>query len=187
MNIKIKFIYNNKFYLTNLNKIYVNLIMSSKLFKNDKNYILKIVQKETKTHLLYYLINETVEKYELKSNPLGLTHESYFMSKNLNARDLIKLNFFYRKISTIYRYNFGEVQLSFLWDGSSHYEFYKRKWISFFKKETLDMINNETFIKSLLMLTENKDINKLQYKISTFIRKKFNIQVYKKKGVVLHF
>ena len=48
------------------------------------------------------------------------------------------------------------------------------------------MINNDTFIKSLLMLTKNKNINKLQYKISTFIRKKFNIQVYKKKGVVLH-
>ena len=160
--------------------------MSSKLFKNDKNYILKIAQKETKTQLISYLINEAIKKYELKSNPLGLIYKPYLKSEKLNVTELMKFNFFYRKISTIYRYNYGEVQLSFLWDGSSHSEFYKRKWISFFKKETSAMINNDTFIKSLLMLTKNKDINKLQYKISTFIRKKFNIQVYKKKGVVLH-
>ncbi len=160
--------------------------MSSKLFKNDKNYILKIAQKETKTQLISYLINEAIKKYELKSNPLGLIYKPYLKSEKLNVTELMKLNFFYRKISTIYRYNYGEVQLSFLWDGSSHNEFYKRKWISFFKKETSAMINNDTFIKSLLMLTKNKNINKLQYKISTFIRKKFNIQVYKKKGVVLH-
>ena len=160
--------------------------MSSKLFKNDKNYILKIAQKETKTQLISYLINEAIKKYELKSNPLGLIYKPYLKSEKLNVTELMKLNFFYRKISTIYRYNYGEVQLSFLWDGSSHNEFYKRKWISFFKKETSAMINNDTFIKSLLMLTKNKNINKQQYKISTFIRKKFNIQVYKKKGVVLH-
>lgn len=161
--------------------------MSSKLFKNDKNYILKIAQKETKTQLISYLINEAIKKYELKSNPLGLIYKPYLKSEKLNVTELMKLNFFYRKISTIYRYNYGEVQLSFLWDGSSHNEFYKRKWISFFKKETSAMINNDTFIKSLLMLTKNRDINKLQYKISTFVRKKFNIQVYKKKGIVLHF
>ncbi len=160
--------------------------MSSKLFKNDKNYILKIAQKETKTQLISYLINEAIKKYELKSNPLGLIYKPYLKSEKLNVTELMKLNFFYRKISTIYRYNYGEVQLSFLWDGSSHNEFYKRKWISFFKKETSAMINNDTIIKSLLMLTKNKNINKLQYKISTYIRKKFNIQVYKKKGVVLH-
>ena len=160
--------------------------MSSKLFKNDKNYILKIAQKETKTQLISYLINEAIKKYELKSNPLGLIYKPYLKSEKINVTELMKLDFFYRKISTIYRYNYGEVQLSFLWDGSSHNEFYKRKWISFFKKETSAMINNDTIIKSLLMLTKNKNINKLQYKISTFIRKKFNIQVYKKKGVVLH-
>tara|TARA_B100001989_G_scaffold200149_1_gene148658 strand:+ start:1486 stop:1971 length:486 start_codon:yes stop_codon:yes gene_type:complete len=160
--------------------------MSSKLFKNDKNYILKIAQKETKTQLISYLINEAIKKYELKSNPLGLIYKPYLKSEKINVTELMKLDFFYRKISTIYRYNYGEVQLSFLWDGSSHNEFYKRKWISFFKKETSAMISNDTFIKSLLMLTKNKNINKLQYKISTFIRKKFNIQVYKKKGVVLH-
>ena len=160
--------------------------MSSKLFKNDKNYILKIAQKETKTQLISYLINEAIKKYELKSNPLGLIYKPYLKSEKINVTELMKLDFFYRKISTIYRYNYGEVQLSFLWDGSSHNEFYKRKWISFFKKETSAMINNDTIIKSLLMLTKNKNINKLQYKISTYIRKKFNIQVYKKKGVVLH-
>ena len=86
--------------------------MSSKLFKNDKNYILKIAQKETKTKLISYLINEAIKKYELKSNPLGLIYKPYLKSEKLNVTELMKLNFFYRKISTIYRYNYGEVQLT---------------------------------------------------------------------------
>ena len=68
--------------------------MSSKLFKNDKNYILKIAQKETKTQLISYLINEAIKKYELKSNPLGLIYKPYLKSEKLNVTELMKLNFF---------------------------------------------------------------------------------------------
>ena len=60
------------------------------------------------------MINEAIKKYELKSNPLGLIYKPYLKSEKLNVTELMKLNFFYRKISTIYRYNYGEVQLSFL-------------------------------------------------------------------------
>ena len=60
------------FNAANLIKIYVNLNMSTKLFKNDKNYILKSVQNDTKKELLKYLIEISIHKYEVKSNPLGL-------------------------------------------------------------------------------------------------------------------
>jgi hypothetical protein len=33
---------------------------------------------------------------------------------------------------------------------------------------------------------KNNDISELQYNLSTFIRKKFNIQVFKRKGIVVH-
>ena len=46
--------------------------MSDKLFKNDKNYILKKVQSNTKKTLINYLILKSIEKYELLTNPLGL-------------------------------------------------------------------------------------------------------------------
>ena len=50
--------------------------MSTKLFKNDKNYILKSVQNDTKKELLKYLVELSIHKYEVKSNPLGLVDDS---------------------------------------------------------------------------------------------------------------
>ena len=44
--------------------------MSDKLFKNDKNYILKKVQLNTKKTLINYLILKSIERYELLTNPL---------------------------------------------------------------------------------------------------------------------
>ena len=162
--------------------------MSNKQFKNDKNYILKSVQNETKEELLLYLLKISIKKYEYRSNPLGLVDTSFKKLKKYNIDVISKLNFFYKKLSTIYRYNYGEVQLSFLWDGSSHKEFYKRRWINFFKEEILNMTEKKVFLKTLLSLTilRDNDLNQLQYNLSAFIRKKFKIQVFKKKGVVLH-
>ena len=162
--------------------------MSDKLFKNDKNYILKSVQNDTKKELLNYLFRKSLEKYELKSNSLGLVDKSFRKFYCYNNEIENRLSFFYRKISTIYRYNYGEVQLRFLWDGSSHNEFYKDQWKKFFKNEISFMIEKNIFLKTLLSLIKLKsdNINLLQYNLSAFIRKKFNMQVFKKKGVVLH-
>ena len=164
--------------------------MSTKLFKNDKNYILKSVQNDTKKELLMYLIEISIHKYEVKSNPLGLVDDSIKKLNNYNSRVISRLNFFYKKISAIYRYNYGEVQLSFLWDGSSHEEYYKNEWKEFFNKETNKMIKDISFLKYILSIIvlnfSKKTISEYQYKLSTYIRKKFNIQVFKRKGVVLH-
>ena len=46
--------------------------MSVKQFKNDKNYILKKIQLETKDRLLKKLIKMSSDTYTNKSNPLGL-------------------------------------------------------------------------------------------------------------------
>ena len=168
---------------------YINLSMSRKLFKQDKNYILKKAQMETKSFLLKNLIQKSIIKYEMKSNPLGLIDSTSISLKKYKINHESTLNFFYKKISTIYRYNYGEVQLSFLWDGSSHYEFYKNRWIIFFEKETKKMIENYSFLKHILSITvfyeDINDISENQYQLSTFIRKEFKIQVFKKKGVVI--
>ena len=101
---------------------------------------------------------------------------------NYNSRVISRLNFFYKKISAIYRYNYGEVQLSFLWDGSSHNEFYKKRWIDFFKKEVLIMIEKNVFLKTLLSLTilQNDNLSLHQYNLSSFIRKKFKTLISNK-------
>ena len=153
--------------------------MSIKLFKQDKNYILKKVQSKTKNHLLKNLIKKSIIKYELESNPLGLIDSTSISLKKYEINHESKLNFFYKKISTIYRYNYGEVQLSFLWDGSSHHEFYKNRWVSFFENETNKMIENYSFLKYILSITvfskNINDISENQYKLSTYIRKEFKI------------
>jgi|TARA_B110000881_G_C18483907_1_gene468062 hypothetical protein len=164
--------------------------MKSKLFKSDKNYILKKIQKESQSSLINFLINKSIKTYDQKTNSIGLLDN---ISKNIrkfnfsNDKDFI---FFYKKISTIYRYNYGEVQLSFLWNGSSHEEFYRKRWKIFFKNEVKVMCENYGFLKTIIYMTvfskKNKDISELQYNLSTFIRKKFNIQVFKRKGIVIH-
>tara|TARA_Y100001970_G_scaffold230714_1_gene286576 strand:- start:5 stop:505 length:501 start_codon:yes stop_codon:yes gene_type:complete len=164
--------------------------MSVKQFKNDKNYILKKIQLETKDKLLKKLIKMSSDTYINKSNPLGLIDKTTIRLNNIKKYNLKSLNFFYNKLSAIYRYNYGEVQLSFLWDGSSHEEYYRNRWISFFVKETNRMLQKLSFLKYVLYLTIfSKDINEkseVQYKLSTFLRKDFNIQVFKRKGIVVH-
>lgn len=164
--------------------------MKTKLFKSDKNYILKKIQKESQTSLINFLVNQTIKTYDKKTNPLGLLDDISINIKKFNFTNNKDFIFFYRKISTIYRYNHGEVQLSFLWDGSSHEEFYRKRWKIFFKNEIEIMCENYTFLKTIIFMTifskKNNDISELQYNLSTFIRKKFKIQVYKRKGVVVH-
>lgn len=164
--------------------------MSMKQFKNDKNYILKKIQLETKEKLLKKLIKTSTILYNKKSNPLGLIDKTTDKLKKTKEINYKSLNFFYNKLSTIYRYNHGEVQLSFLWDGTSHEEYYRNRWKSFFKRETNRMSQNLSFLKLVLYLTifsNNVDEKaEIQYRVSTFLRKDFNIQVFKRKGVVLH-
>ena len=51
------------------------------------------------------------------------------------------------------------------------------------------MIQNNSFLKHILSITvfdnEINNISENQYKLSTYIRKEFKIQVFKKKGVVI--
>ena len=50
--------------------------MSDKLFINDKNYILKKVQSQTKNSLLQLLISNSIKKFEKSTNSLGLIDET---------------------------------------------------------------------------------------------------------------
>tara|TARA_B100001057_G_scaffold13732_1_gene12904 strand:+ start:8632 stop:9132 length:501 start_codon:yes stop_codon:yes gene_type:complete len=162
--------------------------MAEKQFQNDKNYILKNVQNECRKEFLINLIRKSVNLYEQKSNSLKLNDSiSKYLRKN-KIKDFKNLNFFYRKLSAIYRFNHGETQLRFLWDGSSHEDHYRDRWRSFFADETEKLINNISILKMILSVTvfnlgENRILSN-QYKLSSYIRKNFNAQVFKRKGVI---
>ena len=164
--------------------------MKIKLFKADKNYILKRVQKESQSSLIKFLISTSINTYQKKTNSIGLLDKTSELINNYNLKTSKDFIFFYNKISAIYRYNYGEIQLSFLWDGSSHEEFYRNRWKNFFKNEIKLMCSNYSFLKNIISMTifnkKINDISELQYNLSTFIRKKFNIQVFKRKGIVVH-
>ena len=162
--------------------------MAEKQFQNDKNYILKNIQKECRNEFLINLIRKSVNAYEQKSNSLKLNDSiSNYLKKN-NIKDFNNLNFFYRKLSAIYRFKYGETQLSFLWDGRSHEDYYKERWRSFFTVETEKLINNISILKMILSVTVfnlGKDrILSNQYKLSSYIRMNLNAQVFKRKGVI---
>tara|TARA_B100000900_G_scaffold141235_1_gene119669 strand:- start:5701 stop:6201 length:501 start_codon:yes stop_codon:yes gene_type:complete len=162
--------------------------MTEKQFQNDKNYILKRVQTECRKEFLMNLIKKSVDTYEQKSNSLKLNDSiSNYLKKN-KIKDFKNLNFFYRKLSAIYRFNHGETQLRFLWDGKSHEDHYKDKWKAFFTVETEKLINNISILKMILSVTafnlgEDRILTN-QYKLSSYIRKNFNAQVFKRKGVI---
>ena len=79
--------------------------MSLKQFKNDKNYILKKIQLETKDRLLKKLIKMSRDTYANKSNPLGLIDKTTNRLNKIREYNLKSLYFFYNKLSAIYRYN----------------------------------------------------------------------------------
>ena len=162
--------------------------MVEKQFQNDKNYILKNIQNECRKEFLINLIRKSVNLYEQKSNSLKLNDSiSNYLKKN-KIKNFKNLNFFYRKLSAIYRFNHGETQLRFLWDGRSHEDHYRDKWRSFFTVETEKLINNISILKMILSVTvfnlgEDRILSN-QYKLSSYIRKNFNAQVFKRKGVI---
>ena len=152
--------------------------MKINLFKADKNYILKKVQKESQSSLIKFLISTSINTYQKKTNSIGILDKTSELINNYNLKNSKDFIFY------------GEVQLSFLWDGSSHEEFYRNRWKNFFKNEIKLMCSNYSFLKNIISMTifnkKINDISELQYNLSTFIRKKFNIQVFKRKGIVVH-
>jgi len=156
----------------------------NKIAKDTNIFLKKFIKKQKKSELIIPM------QYGLFSGGKKIRSKILIDVGSLFKINYKSLNFFYNKLSTIYRYNHGEVQLSFLWDGTSHEEYYRNRWKSFFKRETNRMSQNLSFLKSVLYLTifsNNVDEKaEIQYRVSTFLRKDFNIQVFKRKGVVLH-
>ena len=79
--------------------------------------------------------------------------------------------------------------MSIIWDGRNQSEFYEENWKNYFKNQVDSMLKNSTFIRIIVNLTAlnktSKNLKKLHYRLSNLIKNKFEIQVFKKKGLVL--
>ena len=161
--------------------------MNRKFFPTDKNYILQEVQNELRSELLHHLV-EFVKRYYLKNhNPLGLIDDSIERIKNCEDYAVSMLDEFYDDLAVIYRFQFAEVQLEFLFDGTSHYDKYHKEWQEFFKTSVKEYCLNDHFVKAVLEITVFHPVghrallagNRMKYFLEHF----FELKVYKYRGV----
>lgn len=163
--------------------------MAEKLFHLDRNYLLQEAQSELQIALLEDFVRRAVTGYQAIHNPLGLIDDTVAQINTYSpSKDqLVPFEVFYKKLAAIYRYEYGNNQLEFVWDGRSHQEYYAELWSEFFVQQTNKLFLHTTFLKIVLELTvfshQLSDNQMLIYRISSVFREQFNYQVYKRKGV----
>lgn len=166
---------------------YIKAQMDTKLFTLDKNYLLKEVQIKLRAKLLRQLVSDAKNLYLEKSNPLGLIDETIIKLVNTESRDIDYLNSFYYELAGIYRLKYGENQLEFLFDGSSHFIKYEKDWQRRFRKWMIEFLRHKHFVRAILegsyLDTEEQDKKNLQIRLKLFLEQQFHFRIYKYRGI----
>ncbi|MEM6737966.1 MAG: hypothetical protein AAF620_18045 [Bacteroidota bacterium] len=104
------------------------MLIEEKYFYQDKNHLLKTVQAFSKDTLLGLWLQEILAAYNLQHNPMGLEDDFIFEIKHkiFAAKELLEEP--YDTLAAIYRFNYGDNQLTFQWDGRTHMEVYDSDW-----------------------------------------------------------
>lgn len=161
--------------------------MDSKLFTLDKNYILKEAQVKLRARLLRQLVDDVVTTYLERYNPLGLVDETILSIQGNPDTDIDYLDSFYYELAGIYRLRYGENQLEFLFDGSSHYIKYQQEWQRKFRKWTKEFFNHKHFLRAVLegsiLSPEEQTQKRVQVRLKLFLEQHFNLRVYKYRGI----
>lgn len=157
-----------------------------KLFPTDKNYILKEVQADIKEKLLEVASSKAFENFQLRENPMGLIDG--FISDLSGSTD-IRYSFFsdgYDLLTHIYRLYYGQIQLEFLWDGRSHYEYYELEWTKKFIEWQDALASEKDYCRLILKGAFLKDSpsNFLSESLERIILKHFQVK-RTKKGLAL--
>jgi len=159
-----------------------------KFFPLDKNYLLEGVQLRLQERLLVALIDQAKATYEQMHNPLGLNDA--FSEKVIRycPKNLQPLNTFYQNLAGIYRYKFGENQLSFLWDGKDHTEKYQENWSRTFQEWTTRLCSQSQFIQSVLDLTvflpDNHHAHLAENRMNAVMLGLFEVRIHRQKGIM---
>ena len=161
--------------------------MEGKLFSLDKNFILKEVQLRSKNALLNDMVHAVRKTYLKEHNPLGLIDHTIETIHRCKNPDYDYLDNFYFELAGIYRYKYGENQLTFLFDGDTHFEKYEKDWERAFHKWMKKFIRHRHFIRAIL---EGSILNAtpegqqhVSIRLKLFLEQYFNLRVYKYRGI----
>jgi len=149
-----------------------------KFFPLDKNYLLEQAQLELEDFLLKDLVERVKEEYELRNNPLGLKDSYTSRISNYQLTEAGPLKPFYHNLAGVYRYKFGDNQLTFMWDGIDQSERYKTEWKEFFTKQTTAFCKNELFIRAIFDLTVFNNYSQLaENRMNNFMLQTFEVKL----------
>jgi len=162
--------------------------MIRRLFPDDKNYILNEVQASQKDSLLKYLAQFVKQYYLQHHNPLGLIDDTILEIQKDKDIPSEAFDGFYHDLSAIYRFKHGEVQLEFLFDGTTHYEKYEADWINFFKQSINSYCLNKFFIRAVLDIAVFHHHDRVAFlagdRLKYFLTQYFGVRVYKYRGIM---
>ena len=166
---------------------FIRAQMDTKLFTLDKNYILREVQDRLRTQLLLQLVKDVKSIYIKRYNPLGLIDETIIKIQDDQAPAIDYLESFYYELAGIYRLKYGENQLEFLFDGSSHHSKYTMDWKRKFRKWMQEFIRHKHFLRAILegsyLMPEEHTQHRIQVRLKLFLEQQFHLRVYKYRGI----
>lgn len=159
-----------------------------KLFPADKNYILKEVQQRTEDELLTWLVDYVKEQYETLHNPLGLIDNTIETIRSSSFKNVELFHNFYNDLAGIYRYKHGEVQLEFLFDGTSHYTKYRSEWKVTYMRWVTQLLYQRVVMRAFLEVTvfgvsREKQLELILNRLRTYVEQHFQLKIYKYKGI----
>lgn len=164
-------------------------MITKKFFPADKNYLLKDAQNTLQVELNQSLFEIIKSCYFTQFNPLGIEDDFIMKLKGLSVKDLKFLNRPYQMLSAIYRYQYGDNQLEFLWDGTSHHDKYSDDWKSAYARWIADLcLANPSFTRAFTKFIYSADgsLNTefLESYLYNAILNHFGFKFYQKKGLL---
>jgi hypothetical protein len=164
------------------------MTISRPLFTQDKNYILKEVQTDTKSLLLKNLVVAVRDAYLIQFNPLGLEDDTIKKIKKGNVDNTRNLENFYWELAGIFRYRIGSNQLEFIFSGKSHYQKYYDDWQETFNLWLEDFLHSSYFIRAVLEMCILQPKGRVALlagdRMKVYLSQYFNLKVYKYRGIV---
>lgn len=159
-----------------------------KFFPLDKNYLLEEAQLAQQNYLLREMVDKVKVAYARLFNPLGIDDAISARVKAYKSKNIDSLHSFYQTLAAVYRFKFGENQLTFLWDGIDHRDKYRADWEEAFHNWTDEFCHHELFIRAVLDLTvfyaDTPHAQMAENRMSHFILQRFDLKMHKQKGLM---
>lgn len=146
------------------------------------------VQTSQRNALLQQLVDIAKKYYLDHHNPLGLVDDTILEIQNSREFPFEAFDEFYHDLSTVYRFKHGEVQLEFLFDGTSHDEKYTNEWGEYFRQSVRAFCSSKLFMRAVLDIAvfhrHDYVAQRAGVRLKYFLSNYFDLKVYKYRGVM---